>query len=218
MNLVFATQNRSKLMEITHLLQNSYNLGVGLSYASDEAEKNSFSSQDIENQKIIGLADISCFEELPETHDTLEENALEKADYVLRTYKMACFADDSGLEVEALGGRPGVYSARYAGESKNADANMDKVLAELQHISNRNARFRTVIALVKDGESFLFEGIVDGTILHEKRGSSGFGYDPIFQPKGYSLSFAEMSMEEKGKISHRAIAVQKLIQFLKGVR
>ena len=214
MNLVFATQNRGKLVEITHLLQNSYNFNAG--NKNFLQSDNSASPKDLTPSayNLLNLLDIECLEELSETHDTLEGNALEKALYVYNTYKYNCFADDSGLEVDALGAQPGVFSARYAGEEKNAEANMDKLLEEMRGISNRNAQFRTVIALVLDGKEFLFDGLIRGEILREKRGSSGFGYDPIFQPLGYDFSFAEMSLEEKGKISHRSIAVQKLIQFL----
>jgi XTP/dITP diphosphohydrolase len=214
MNLVFATQNRSKLVEITHLLQNSYSLkrrGTG----SLKTENLPLAeSKPSDYYRLMDLSDLGCTEELPETHDTLEENAMEKAFYVYKKYHINCFADDSALEVDALGGRPGVYSARYAGEEKSAEANMNKLLNEMKDFSNRQAQFRTVIALVIEGESFLFDGIIKGMILHEKKGSSGFGYDPVFQPENHTLSFAEMSPEEKNKISHRSIAVQKLIQFL----
>ena len=165
--------------------------------------------------KLLGLHDINCSEEIPETQPTIEGNASQKAFYVYEKYGHNCFADDTGLEVEALAGRPGVYSARYAGEEKNADLNMDKILAELKGIGNRKARFKTVISLVIDGKEQQFEGVVNGVILHEKRGGKGFGYDPIFQPEGHTRSFAEMGLEEKNKISHRALAVNKLVEYLK---
>jgi XTP/dITP diphosphohydrolase len=161
-----------------------------------------------------GLADIGCFEEIPETQDTIEGNALQKARYVNRKYKVDCFAEDTGFEIEALDGRPGVYSARYAGEQKNDQANMDKVLLEMNGMNNRRARFKTVIALCLQGKEILFEGLVNGKVLLSRQGSSGFGYDPIFMPDAVNRSFAEMSLEEKNKISHRAIAVRKLIDYL----
>lgn len=214
MNLVFATQNRSKLLEITHLLQSAYRFNKTQPnlLASEKIAEESLESADYYH--LLDLSELGCFEELPETHDNLEENALEKAMYVFQKYKMSCFADDSGLEIDALGGKPGVYSARYAGEAKSSEANMDKVLEDLKNIENRKAQFRTVIALVIEGKAFFFEGIVKGQILKEKIGSSGFGYDPIFQPDGYHLSFAEMSLSEKAEISHRSLAVKKLIHFL----
>lgn len=165
--------------------------------------------------RLLGLKDINCIEEIPETQPTIEGNASQKAFYVYEKYGHNCFADDTGLEVEALDGRPGVYSARYAGEEKNAGLNMDKILAELNGISNRKARFKTVVSLVIDGKERQFEGLVNGVILHEKRGGKGFGYDPIFQPDGHTRSFAEMGLEEKNKISHRALAVNKLVEYLK---
>ena len=164
--------------------------------------------------ELSGLSDIGCREEIPETQPTIEGNASQKAFYVYERYHHNCFADDTGLEVEALDGRPGVLSARYAGEDKNAEKNMEKILAEMKDSTNRRARFKTVISLVIDGKESLFEGVVDGTILPAARGGKGFGYDPIFQPDGYDRSFAEMSLEEKNSISHRAIAVKKLIGYL----
>jgi XTP/dITP diphosphohydrolase len=161
------------------------------------------------------LSDIHCEEDIPETGATIPENALIKARYVKQHYKMDCFADDSGLEVEALNGAPGVYSARYAGNEKDTDKNNGKLLEELKNASNRNARFVTVIALVVNGKEFVFEGDIKGTIVNEPRGSNGFGYDPLFVPEGYDLTFAEMPSQLKNSISHRAIAVQKLITFLK---
>lgn len=165
---------------------------------------------------LVSLSDIGCFEELPETQSTLEGNSLQKAEYVFQNYKVPCFADDTGLEVEALNGEPGVYSARYAGEHKNSDDNIDLLLRKLHNISNRKARFRAVITLVGFHEQpVTFEGIVDGTIIDERRGVSGFGYDPVFIPEGYTKTFAEMTLQEKSTLSHRAIAVRKLETFLK---
>jgi XTP/dITP diphosphohydrolase len=162
------------------------------------------------------LSDVGCFEELPETRDTIEGNSIQKATYVFDQYNVACFADDTGLEVEALNGEPGVYSARYAGEQKNSEDNIRLLLTRLAGEQNRKARFRTVITLAEADGISTFEGIVDGNILIEKRGTLGFGYDPVFQPNGFNKTFAEMNLEEKSKISHRSIAMNKLIQFLKG--
>lgn len=186
--LVFATNNRHKL---------------------DEVQK--IAGKDI---NIVSLADINCYEDIPETADTLEGNALIKAWYVKEHYGFDCFADDTGLEVEALNNAPGVYSARYAGEEKSAEANMNKLLDALKDSTNRNARFRTVIALVLNGKESVFEGAVYGTIIEEKRGNAGFGYDPIFVPQGHSLTFAELGEDIKNTISHRAEAVKKLDLFL----
>ena len=188
MKLVFATNNRHKLQEITHLLGNSIEL--------------------------LSLNDINCDEEIPENQETIEGNAAEKSFYIWNKYGLNCFADDTGLEIDALNGEPGVYSARYAGEEKSAEKNMNLVLQKLAEIKNRKARFKTVISLVIDGHEIQFEGIVNGQILSEKRGKTGFGYDPIFQPEESNLSFAEMTIEEKGKISHRGRAVQKLVEYL----
>jgi XTP/dITP diphosphohydrolase len=188
MKLVFATNNQHKLLEIKHLLGDSIEL--------------------------LSLNDIDCTDDIPENQETLEGNAAEKSFYIFNKYGLNCFADDTGLEIESLNGEPGVYSARYAGEERSADQNMNLVLSKLAKIKNRNARFRTVISLVIDGHEIQFEGVVDGLILEEKRGITGFGYDPIFQPEEYSLSFAEMSMNEKNKISHRGRAVQKLVEYL----
>jgi XTP/dITP diphosphohydrolase len=160
------------------------------------------------------LQDLNCDDDIPETGDTLEENALIKARYVYQKFGVNCFADDTGLEVEALNGRPGVLSARYAGDAKNADDNMNLLLHELQNVSNRNARFRTVIALIIDGTEILFEGIVNGIILKEKSGAQGFGYDPIFKPIESDHSFAEMNLDEKNKISHRGRAMAQLVQYI----
>lgn len=188
MKLVFATNNKHKLEEIQSLLGNKIQL--------------------------LSLNDIGCDEEIPEDYDTLEENALQKAEYIFKKFKINCFADDTGLEINALKGKPGVLSARYAGENKNSEENTKKVLKELVEEKNRDARFRTIISLIIDGKIYSFEGIVNGEILTEKHGNAGFGYDPIFKPKGYAVSFAEMSLEEKNKISHRANATKKLVDFL----
>lgn len=165
--------------------------------------------------QIRTLREIGCNDDIPEDHDTLEGNASQKSHYIFEKYGCNCFSDDTGLEVEALGGEPGVYSARYAGEAKDSEANMDKLLQKLEGCSNRKARFRTVISLILDGEEHLFEGIVNGTILTERHGGKGFGYDPIFQPEGYDRSFAELSMDEKNAISHRGRAVNALLDFLR---
>lgn len=189
MKIVFATNNQNKVREIKSIL------GEGF--------------------EILSLKDIGCKEELPETQETLEGNAFQKARYVADNYGVNCFADDTGLEVEALNGAPGVYSARYAGEQCSAEDNMTKMLAELQNKENRTAKFRTVIALVLDGEEHAFEGKVEGDITMSKSGSDGFGYDPIFRPSGYDVTFSEMSMGEKNSISHRGKAVAKLAEFMK---
>jgi len=186
--LVFATNNQHKLQEIKQILGDSIEL--------------------------LSLNDINCDEEIPENQETIEGNAAEKSFYIYNKFGLNCFADDTGLEIEELNGEPGVYSARYAGEEKSAEKNMDLVLQKLAEIKNRNARFKTVISLVIDGQEIQFEGIVNGHILEEKRGKTGFGYDPIFQPNESNLSFAEMTMEEKSKISHRGRAVQKLVEYL----
>jgi len=195
MKIVFATNNRHKLDEISYILGNKF--------------------------EVLSLADIGCHDDIPEDADTLEENAMIKARYIWDQYHMNVFADDTGLEVEALDGRPGVHSARYAeGTDHDSEANMKKLLGELAENNNRNARFRTVIALLlENGEgnapdAFEFEGIVEGTIARERRGKEGFGYDPIFVPKGYDESFAQLGIEVKNKISHRARAVAKLAEFL----
>ena len=164
--------------------------------------------------RILSLADIDCREEIEETGNTLEENALIKARFIKEKYGYDCFADDTGLEVDALKGAPGVYSARYAGEGCSFTDNMDKLLAALQGIENRTAQFRTVIALVLNGKEYLFDGVIKGKIIEEKRGSTGFGYDPIFMPDGYDKTFAELGNEVKNSISHRALAMEKLVDFL----
>ncbi|MBU8893000.1 MAG: non-canonical purine NTP diphosphatase [Bacteroidales bacterium] len=188
MELVFATNNQHKLKEVQFLLGDKI--------------------------KLLSLKDIGCSEEIPEDYETLKENASQKARYIYDRYKMNCFADDTGLEIDALNGEPGVYSARYAGEPCTFDDNNKKVLEKLQGIKNRKACFKTVISLILDGKEYFFEGQVDGEILTEKTGKDGFGYDPVFKPVECDLSFAEMSMEEKNKISHRARATKKLVGFL----
>lgn len=189
MKLVFATNNEHKLKEISQLLDGKH--------------------------EIVSLSEIDCHDDIPEDHDTLEGNALQKARYIKEHFGYDCFADDTGLEIEALDNRPGVYSARYAGPAKDSRKNMIKVLREMEGVTNRNACFRTVIALILDGQEHLFEGRVDGKILTEQHGEAGFGYDPIFQPEGFRVSFAEMPMDEKNKISHRGRATQKLVEFLR---
>lgn len=188
MKLVFATNNLHKLKEVQEMLSNSI--------------------------EVLSLKDIGCFEDIEETESTLEGNAKLKADYITKKYGFDCFADDTGLEVEALDGDPGVYSARYAGEHGNAEKNMEKLLIELKNKSNRKAKFKTIIALNLTNKQYLFEGICEGEILNEKTGVKGFGYDPIFKPSNASCSFAEMNSEEKNIISHRGIAIQKLVKFL----
>lgn len=163
---------------------------------------------------LLGLSDINCLEEIPETSDTIEGNAIQKATYISQHYGFDCFADDTGLEVRALSGAPGVYSARYAGPQKNDVDNMEKLLSDLQGKADRSARFKTVIALSLNGKLELFTGIIEGTITEQRRGESGFGYDPVFLPDGHHQTFAEMNMHQKAKMSHRGIAVRKLISFL----
>lgn len=189
MQLVFASNNKNKIAEIQQLLPPSI--------------------------QILSLEEIGCFEEIPETADTIEGNAILKANYVTQNYGFDCFADDTGLEVEALNGDPGVYSARYAGDQKDSNDNMNKLLAHLKGESNRNAQFKTVITLNKDGKQILFTGIAKGRITDNKLGEKGFGYDPIFQPEGYTETFAQLASEIKNKISHRGKATQLLITFLK---
>ncbi|WP_298286461.1 non-canonical purine NTP diphosphatase [uncultured Lutibacter sp.] len=187
LKLVFATNNKNKLKEVQAMLTNF---------------------------EIVSLADINCFDEIPETAETLEGNAILKANYITKKYGLNCFADDTGLEVEALNNQPGVYSARYAGINNNTEANMNKLLNNLGDNLNRKAQFRTAIALNINQKQFIFEGICKGQILEHKQGNSGFGYDPIFLPDGFDKSFAEMELIEKGKISHRGKAIQKLVNFL----
>lgn len=186
---VFATNNSHKLEEVTAILG--------------------------EKVELLSMKDIKCDTDIPETADTLEGNALLKARYIFDNYHLDCFADDTGLEVEALNGAPGVYSARYAGgEGHDAQANMLKLLHELEGKENRKAQFRTAISLILDGKEYLFEGVIKGEIIKEKRGDSGFGYDPVFMPEGYDRTFAELGNDIKNQISHRALAVQKLCEFL----
>lgn len=191
MKIVFATNNKNKLREIREILGSDF--------------------------EIVSLSEIGCHEDIPETGDTLEENALQKAQFVCDKYHIGCFADDTGLEVEALDGQPGVHSARYAeGTDHDSEANMAKLLANLQDKSNRSARFRTIIVLLQpNAQPIYFEGRVDGQIATEKHGTEGFGYDPIFVPEGYDKSFAELGEEIKNTISHRARAVVKLSEYLK---
>lgn len=184
------------------------------------ASNNKNKVQEIQNQlpefiQIITLEEIGCTEEIAETADTIEGNALLKANYVTEKYGLPCFADDTGLEIEALNGAPGVYSARYAGEDKNAEKNMNLVLEKMQNEPNRKAQFKTVIALNINDQQYLFTGIITGEIRKEKTGANGFGYDPIFEPENIGKTFAEMTLEEKNKLSHRGRAVEQLIEFLK---
>ena len=188
MKIVFATNNLNKLSEIKSLVPNSI--------------------------EILSLNDISCNEELPETNPTIEENAIQKARYIFDNYGFNCFADDTGLEINVLGGEPGVYSARYAGEDCNAEDNIKKVLHNMQEEEDRGAVFRTVIALIINGKVTLFEGQCSGIITKTRIGMEGFGYDPIFMPKGFTKTFAEMEKNEKGLISHRGKAVKNLVRFL----
>ncbi len=188
--LIIATNNAHKVTEIKSALSDNFN--------------------------VLSLKEVGITEEIPEEQDTLEGNALQKARYIYDKYGRDCFADDTGLEVSVLNNAPGVYSARYAGEACNSEANIKKLLQELEGIEKREARFRTVIALILDGKEHIFEGMVTGTILKEQQGTAGFGYDPIFQPKGYENSFAMMTLDEKNTISHRGKAVKALVQFLNG--
>lgn len=188
MELLFATTNTNKLKEVRQIADRRI--------------------------QIHGLDEFGFIEDIPETHDTLEENASEKAWHIYNKYHKNCFAEDTGLEVEALNGAPGVYSARYAGPNKSTDDNINHLLKELKDVQNRRARFRTLLSLVIDGNESLFEGVINGVILKELRGSSGFGYDPVFKPDGSQFSFAEMTEGQKGRISHRAIAFQNMINYL----
>lgn len=189
MQLVFATNNLHKLKEVQQMLPSSIQL--------------------------LSLSDIQCFDEIEETATTLEGNAQLKANYITKNFGYDCFADDTGLEVHSLEGKPGVYSARYAGEPANAENNMQKLLKALVAVSNRKAQFRTAVCLNLKGKQYVFEGICKGDILTAKQGEKGFGYDPVFKPEGFEQSFANMSSTEKNKISHRGIAIQKLVAFLK---
>lgn len=192
MKLVFASNNKNKIAEIQSMLP--------------------------ENIRILSLEDINCLEDIPETADTIEGNAVLKADYVTTKYGYDCFADDTGLEVNALNGEPGVYSARYAGEQKNADDNMNKLLDALKNQENRNAQFKTVIALNLNGKQHLFTGIAKGTITKDKIGTNGFGYDPIFKPENFDETFAELPLATKNQIGHRGKAVQQLIDYLNTIK
>ena len=188
--IVFATGNQNKLKEVKSA---------------------------VDGFKIVGLTDLDINEEIPETGTTLKENALKKARYVYDKTGLNCFSDDTGLEIEALNNKPGVYSAMYAGADCSAENNMQKVLKELSGVRNRKAKFKTVIALILNGKEFFFEGAVSGNVLKEKKGIGGFGYDPIFKPEGYKETFAEMSIDLKNKISHRGLAVKKLVAFLEAL-
>lgn len=189
MKICFATNNKNKLAEIKGMLEKT-------------------------NIQILSLDEINCFENIPETQPTIEENSLQKAEFIYQKYKINCFSDDTGLEVKALNNEPGVFSARYAGEQSTSDQNIELLLKNMTNISNRNARFKTVISLIIEGQIQQFEGIVNGEIILERNGLGGFGYDSIFIPKGYNQTFAQMDFEQKNKISHRALAFQKLINFL----
>jgi XTP/dITP diphosphohydrolase len=188
MRLVFASNNKNKIIEIQAQVGSQF--------------------------EIVSLEDIGCLVDIPETATTIEGNAILKANYVSKNFGLPCFADDTGLEIEALHNQPGVYSARYAGTQKNAEDNMQLVLQKMHNMANRSAQFKTVIVLNINHEQHVFEGIVKGKITTEKQGNQGFGYDPIFMPNGYNTTFAEMTLAQKASISHRGIAVQKLINFL----
>lgn len=188
MKLVFATNNQHKVNEVQSLLP--------------------------ETITVLSLTDIGCTEDIPETQPTIEGNAIQKAQYVKKHYGYDCFADDTGLEVHALNGEPGVFSARYAGSQRNADDNMNKLLENLANKKDRSAQFKTVIALILNSKQHTFTGICQGTIIHEKRGDQGFGYDPIFMADGFTETFAQIALEEKNRVGHRGKAVQKLIDFL----
>lgn len=192
MKICFATNNANKLKEINQILGDGF--------------------------EIVSLQEIGCHEELPETHETLEENSHEKAEYVYTRYQVPVFADDTGLEVDALGGEPGVYTAMYAGMDRNANKNMQKVLHGLQGKTDRSAAFRTIITYIDESGTYAFEGKVSGQIAQGQQGAEGFGYDPIFIPEGYSETFAELPASEKNKISHRKRAIEKLVDFLKSSR
>ena len=189
MELIIASQNQNKLVEFKKILGDKINL--------------------------FSLSDIGLNQEIPENEKTIKKNAMFKAKFVNTQTGKNVFADDTGLEIDSLNGEPGVYSARYSGFDRNSDKNIELVLTKLKNKSNRNSRFKTIISLIIDGKSVNFEGVVEGKITEEKRGSNGFGYDPIFQPNGYSSTFGEMSLKEKNKISHRSIAINKMVQYLK---
>ncbi len=189
MELIIASQNQNKLVEFKKILGDKINL--------------------------FSLSDIGLNQEIPENEKTIKKNAMFKAKFVNTQTGKNVFADDTGLEIDSLNGEPGVYSARYSGVDRNSEKNIELVLRKLKNKANRNSRFKTIISLIIDGKSVNFEGVVEGKITEEKRGSNGFGYDPIFQPKGYSSTFGEMSLKEKNKISHRSIAINKMVQYLK---
>ena len=189
MELIIASQNQNKLVEFKKILGDKINL--------------------------FSLSDIGLYQEIPENEKTIKKNAMFKAKFVNTQTGKNVFADDTGLEIDSLNGEPGVYSARYSGVERNSDKNIELVLRKLKNKSNRNSRFKTIISLIIDGKSVNFEGVVEGKITEEKRGSNGFGYDPIFQPNGYASTFGEMSLKEKNKISHRSIAINKMVQYLK---
>ena len=189
MELIIASQNQNKLVEFKKILGDKINL--------------------------FSLSEIGLNQEIPENEKTIKKNAIFKAKFVNTQTGKNVFADDTGLEIDSLNGEPGVYSARYSGVERNSDKNIELVLTKLKNKSNRNSRFKTIISLIIDGKSVNFEGVVEGKITEEKRGSNGFGYDPIFQPNGYASTFGEMSLNEKNKISHRSIAINKLVQYLK---
>ncbi len=188
MQLVFATNNQNKIKEVQNLIP--------------------------KNIKLLSLKEIGCFEDIPETRNTIKGNAIQKAEYIKKHYGYDCFADDTGLEVTVLNGEPGVYSARYAGEQRNADDNMQKLLESLKNQTNRKAQFKTVIALHINNKLHTFEGVCEGIITETKEGKKGFGYDPIFKPIGFNETFAEMDLTQKNKISHRGKAIQLLVHFL----
>ena len=192
MKLIFASSNKNKFIEVEKIIPKNIKLG--------------------------NLIELNFFEEIPEKEDTIEGNATFKANYINSKFNVNVFADDTGLEVQALDGKPGVHSARYAGNECNSEKNITKLLKELKNIKNRKARFKTIIALVLNKKSYQFEGIINGEILFSKKGKNGFGYDPIFKPDGYQKSFAELSIDVKNKISHRALAINKLIDFIKKVK
>jgi XTP/dITP diphosphohydrolase len=189
MELVFASNNKHKLEEISHIAGTSF--------------------------QIISLQELGCTDEIPETQPTIEGNARQKARYIFDKYNVNCFADDTGLEIDALNGEPGVYSARFAGVGCSFDDNMDKTLSLMKGKTDRKAKFRTVIALIINGKEYLFDGFVNGVILEEKHGEKGFGYDAIFMPEGYTESFAEMSAEIKNNLSHRSMAARSMMKFIK---
>jgi len=191
MKLVFATHNKNKFYEVKNMIP--------------------------AHIELLSLDDIECFDDIPETEETIEGNALLKARFIKENYKLNCFADDTGLEVEALDNAPGVYSARYAGPENNAEDNISKLLTKMERISNRKARFKTAISLSIDDQEHIFLGICNGKIIKSPLGNKGFGYDPVFQPDGYENTFSEMSLEQKSEIGHRGKAIRKLIEFLSGV-